>query len=496
MIVVEAWATIRYLHAQGRPIRAIARELGLSRNTVRTALREDNPPRYARPSRPNPQLAPFSEQIRQMWVEKEFIGTRILRELRALGYEGSASALYAYLRDVKAAVKARVIERFETLPGQQAQFDWSVYTITLGGQTVKLTLFCLTLAFSRRKFYWPSLDATQASIFEALEAGLRHFGGAPKEVLVDNARALVLEAHPEQPVWNPHFLELCGHYRLQPRTCQPGRPQTKGKVERPFYYLEQQFIKGNTWADWDALAGDLAAFTADDLDQRPHGTTGEPPIERFAREQECLTPLPPVPFIGTHELIRKVSGDCLVPYGGSRYSVPWPYAGKQVWLRPSQGRQLIVRGQDGQEIARHNLVIQKNCTVLVPEHYAGLRRAAPKTRTRLEQDFLQRFPQADWFVEALFIQHKNNGLHHLRAILGLVDLYPADALMWAFEQARLYNTYSQAFIRGLLEAQPQLQPEIWPGLRSPSAIGATPSRCPGGIGADLQVYQRLLEMTP
>ena len=101
MIVVEAWATIRYLHAQGRPIRAIARELGLSRNTVRTALREASPPHYDRPARPNPQLEPFTEQIKQMWVEKEFIGTRILRELRTLGYEGSASALYAYLHEAQ-----------------------------------------------------------------------------------------------------------------------------------------------------------------------------------------------------------------------------------------------------------------------------------------------------------------------------------------------------------------------------------------------------------
>jgi len=486
MIVVEAWTAIRYLHAQGRSIRDIARELSVSRNTVRAALREDSPPRYARPSRPNPQLEPFAAQIEPMLFEQKFIGTRILRELRGLGYEGSRSALYLYLNEIKTVHgKMRVTARFETPPGQQAQFDWSTYSISLGGEAVKVTFFGLALAFSRRQFYSPSLDATQASIFEALEAGLWHFGGAPKEVLVDNARALVLEADPKQPVWNPHFLELCGHYCLQPRACQPGRPQTKGKVERPFYYLEQQFIKGNAWADWDALTRDLAAFIADDLDQRPHGTTGEPPIERFTLEQEALTPLPAVPFMGTHELLRKVSWDCLVPYGGSRYSVPWPYAGKQVWLRLSQGRQLVVRGQDGQEIARHNLVTDKHRTVLVAEHYAGLRRTAPKTRTRLEEDFLQRFPQSDWFVQALFIQHKNNGLRHLRAILQLADLYPSDALLWAFDRARLYNTYSHGFLRGLLEANPERQPE---------AVTAPASR--STIGADLQVYQRLLEVAP
>jgi transposase len=486
MITVEAWTAIRYLHAQGHSIRDIARELSVSRNTVRAALRGDSRPHYARPSRPNPQLEPFAAQIEQMLHEKKFIGTRILRELRGLGYEGSRSALYLHLNEIKTVQgKTRVIARFETPPGQQGQFDWSPYSISLGGQAVKVTFFGLALAYSRRKFYSPSLDATQASIFEALEAGLWHFGGAPKEVLVDNARSLVLEADPERPVWNPHFLELCGHYRLQPRACQAARPQTKGKVERPFYYLEQHFIKGNAWADWDALVRDLEAFIADDLDQRRHGTTGEPPIERFAVEREALTPLPLVPFMGTHELSRKVSWDCLVPYGGSRYSVPWPYAGKQVWLRLSQGRQLVVRGQDGQEIARHNLVTDKHRTVLVPEHYDGLRRTAPKTRTRLEHDFLQRFPQANWFVEALFIQHKNNGLHHLRAILQLADLYPPDVLLWAFERARLYNTYSHVFLRGLLEANPERQAEA----------GAEPA-ARSAIGADLQVYQRLLEVTP
>ena len=366
-----------------------------------------------------------------------------------------------------------------------------MYTITLGGQTVKLTLFCLTLAFSRRKFYWPSLDATQASVFEALEAALRHFGGAPKEVLVDNARALVLEAHPDQPVWNPHFLELCGHYRLQPRACQPARPQTKGKVERPFYYLEQQFIKGNTWADWDALARDLAVFTADDLDQRPHGTTGEPPLERFAREQAYLTPLPAVPFIGTHELMRKVSWDCLVPYEGSRYSVPWPYAGKQVWLRPSQGVKLLIRNQRGEAIALHQVATVKGTTVIDPSHYAGLRQGLPHTRTLLEQSFLQRFPGHGWFIAALASQHRANWVTHLRAILGLAEVYPHHTLLAALDTARQYNTYSHRFLRGLLESAGQHHPPteptpampVNPSLRLPSAPVTT----------DLKLYQRILE---
>jgi hypothetical protein len=258
-------------------------------------------------------------------------------------------------------------------------------------------------------------------------------------------------------------------------------------VERPFYYLEEHFIKGNSWPDFEALARDLATFTTEELDQRVHATTGESPLQRFTAERDSLISLPPLPFIGTHELMRKVSWDGLVAYAGSRYSVPSAYANKQVWLRPSQGRHLVVRSQDGQEIARHTLTAGKRCTVLIPSHYEALRRGTRKSRTLLEQDFLHRFPEAQWFLEALFIQHKNNGLHHLRAILSLADLYPAEVLVFAFEQARTYNTYSQAFIRGLLEA----------GVTSAAPATGPVSPLPlSTVGADLQVYQRLLEVAP
>jgi transposase len=488
MITVEAWTTIRYLHAQGKSIRSIANELGLSRNTVRSALRHESPPDYARAKRPNPQLAPFLPQIEEMLFQKRFIGTRILRELRALGYEGGKTALYEHLRELKKQiVDPRVTERFETPPAHQGQFDWSPYTISLGSQLVKVTLFCLTLCFSRRKFYWPSLDATQASVFEALEAGLEHFGGAPRELLVDNASVFVDDASIQHFAWNRHFLELCGHYRIEPRACQPGRPRTKGKVERPFYYLEQHLIKGGTWHDFDAFAHALTTFVADDLDICLHSTTGERPLDRFGQEQPLLTPLPGLPFIGTHELMRKVSWDCLLSFAGTRYSVPWPYAGKHVWLRPSQGRRLIVRNQKGDEIARHELA-KKGATIIDQAHYEGLRKRVAKTRAVLEESFLALFPNYRWFMEGVCIQHKNNALDHLRGILALAEVYPQEDLVASFALAKECNTYSHRFIRGILESAAIPHPEARPGEPVDEVQAATP--------ADLGVYQQILEVAP
>ena len=130
MISVEARTTIRYLHAQGVGIRAIATQLGLARNTVRAAIRAPDAPTRTRAKRPNPHLAPFSAQIAAMLFEQRYIGSRILRELETLGYRGGPTALYAHLAQLKAErASPRGVERFETGPGEQAQFDWSPYQI-------------------------------------------------------------------------------------------------------------------------------------------------------------------------------------------------------------------------------------------------------------------------------------------------------------------------------------------------------------------------------
>src|SRR5205807_117442 len=117
-------------------------------------------------------------------------------------------------------------------------------------------------------------------------------------------------------------------------------------------------------------------------------TTQERPLDRFGDEQPVLTPLPPTPFLGTHEASRTVSWDCLVAFGGSRYSVPWRYAGERVWVRGSQGVRLHVRNQQGERIASHALAAVKGSTVIDPAHYEGLTPRLPKTRALAKQTFL------------------------------------------------------------------------------------------------------------
>ncbi len=488
---MEAWATIRHLHAQGHSVRRISRELHLSRQAVRRALSSPQPPYYQRKPTENVQLVPFLPLIQQMTTEQRFIGSRILSEIRVRGYQGSAAAFYrtwARLRPTQP--DPRVTERFETPPGEQSQFDWSPYTVLLGGARTRITMYGSVLGYSRRLFYWPSLDETQASTYEAFEEAFWYYGGVTRVVLVDNPRVFVIDARPAHFQWNPTFLELCGYYRVEPRACRVRRPQTKGKREKPFAFLENHFIQGNSWLDFAHFHRDLIRFTREVLDVREHLTTHQPPIERFAEEAPSLTPLPATRYIGIHALTRKVSWDCMIPYNGSRYTVLATYAGKRVWVRVSQGLRLEVLSPTGAVIARHPLSRTKGATVIDPAHYEGLRKETPHTKVVLLQAFQDRFPDQATFLDGLLAQQKLGPVRHLRGILDLARQYSADAMRAAFQTAVTYNTYSLQFLRGVLQytAQPLAQPSTPLGMQREMPRLA--------IKRDLRAYQGLLGLLP
>ncbi len=487
MISVEAWTTIRTLRAQGHSISAISRQLHLSRKAIRRALRSNRPPRYQRQPVENPHLVPFIPAIQRMTTEDHLVGSRILNEIRALGYQGSAAAFYrTWARVRPTQPDPRVTERFETAPGLQCQFDWSPYTVLFSGVLTRVIVYECILSYSRRLFYWASLDETQPSIYEALEEAFWHFGGVPKTVLVDNAKAFVLNARPEHFTWNPTFLELCGYYRIEPRACAPRRPRTKGKCEKPFAFLENHFIKGHRWEDFPYFCRDLARFTAEVMDRREHHTTHQPPLERFAADLPALTPLPATRYVGIHALTRKVSWDCMVAYDGSRYSVPYVYAGKRIWLRVSQGVRLELLSPTGATLATHVLSATRGATVLDPAHYEGLRKDTPRSKVVLVEAFQARFPEEQRFLDGVLTQYKSNPVRHLRGILALARHYPADAMHAAFHTACAYSTYSLGFVRGVL--QHQAHPLATPP--NPTGVLADVPRL--AIKRDLRVYQELL----
>jgi hypothetical protein len=236
--------------------------------------------------------------------------------------------------------------------------------------------------------------------------------------------------------------------RLEPIACTPRHPQGKGKVENPFQHLEQLFLRERSWRDWEHFQTELATFEAA-WEQRRHGTTKEPPLTRFARELPALLPLPPQPFLGWHETFRQVSADCLISFGGVRYSVPWPYAGKQVLVRQSQGRTVAVFAPGGELLVRHPLLPSGSPPVMLPEHYAGLRRRHHAAFAGLAREFRERYgaaESAETFLQRLLAQHRHHPETPLRQALDLLSGAPPTVAQAALADAVEYNLCSPRFL--------------------------------------------------
>ncbi|HYN44654.1 MAG TPA: hypothetical protein VER35_01515 [Candidatus Limnocylindrales bacterium] len=143
---MEDWITIRNLKTRNPRMgtRKIAKKLGLSRNTVKNALKSENPPEYKRETYINPELEPFHDFIIEKYFVKKLKGSRVINELRSKGCKVSNSAFYRYIQQYKPEF-SRSFMRYETKPGEQGQFDWSPYTVMIGGKQIKIQVFCFIL---------------------------------------------------------------------------------------------------------------------------------------------------------------------------------------------------------------------------------------------------------------------------------------------------------------------------------------------------------------
>ncbi len=191
----------------------------------------------------------------------------------------------APLRRELLIAEARATVRFETRPGEQLQIDFGERRVEIGGVAIKVFLFVATLGYSRRLHVRAYGHERQDSWFDGMESPFRAFSGVPREVLVDNAKALVLHHDPvsREVVLHPRLHAFANHWRFRIRACAPYRARTKGKDERGVGYVKSNAIAGRRFASWSELEAHLAAWTREVADVRVHGTTGETPASRFAR---------------------------------------------------------------------------------------------------------------------------------------------------------------------------------------------------------------------
>ena len=388
---MEEWSQIRHLHQQGLSNREIARRTGFSRDTVAKYLGAERPPRYAA-RRPDPDLLlPFQDYVKGRLVEFSRLSSRrLLREARERGYRGSYSTLLRFVRPLRAARELGAVYRFETPPGLQAQVDWASFgTIEVDGQRLKLYAFLFTLGYSRAKYVEFTTDLSTPTFIAAHLRAFSYLGGHPKEILYDNTKNVVLwrTLLAAASSFNPLYLDFAAYYGLTPRLCAPYRAATKGKVENTVRFLRSDFFEGRYFSSLDDL-NRQAQLWCNDVNQRAHGTTHVPPIERL--EEERLTPVEgraPFPIVQT--FYRQIQRDGLLNFLGNKYSVPWRYFGQKAVVR-LRGSGFVVE-VNGQEICRHDLAAGTGRTIQIEGHRAGLL-ATIRRQNQVRQARLESFP--------------------------------------------------------------------------------------------------------
>jgi len=473
---MEDWATIRNLKKRNKNLgtRKIAKLLGISRNTVKRALIAEEYPEYTRAGKVSVLLDPFVEFIKESYCVRRQRVSVIIKNLRSKGFAGSDISVYRHiakhLKDEKAHASAKAYMPYSTLPGEQMLYDWSEYTVLIGCTLVKVYVHLLLFGYSRYRTYSASLSINQSDVFEALEDGFYEIGGVCGRLQTDNAKVFVDNASVTDFKWNKRYISFCGFYGIQPSRSLPGHPWSKGKVENPFDYLEHHFITNNTFPSFEDFCAKLKIFQRE-VNDRVHGTTGKRPLERLKEENDHLLELPRNKhtgalqrYIGFKETFRKVTGDCLISFGGNRYSVPHRYVRSEVWVRVSKGYYLTVYSKANTLIATHILRADKGNVIIDKEHYRGYRSESDRasfafTAEKLRERFLQ-YERIEQFLHAVKVQKRINPAWHLTRIREIFDDYAVEDCIRCMKECALYNAFSYPFVKGFLMSNATIKMDV------------------------------------
>jgi transposase len=364
---------IREMHQQGLSITGIAELTGVDRKTVRKWLTEPGPPRYGpRPSRPS-KLDPFQSYIAQRLTAGVWNATILLRELREQGYTGGYTILKAFLHPKRQAAREVAVRRFETPPGQQAQVDWGhLGEEVRDGHARKVWGFVLTLGHSRAFYADVATDQQLETLLRLHETAFHALGGVPEEILYDRIKTVVLGTDERGEVrWHPGFWDFAQYWGFRPRLCRAYRAQTKGKVESGIRYLRSGFMPGRHATSVEDLRTQLHAWVAGIANRRVHGTTHQVVLDAWQAEQPHLQSLagrPAYPYVPM--ALRRVARDAFVTYSTNRYSVPWLFAGRDVWIREAGETVEVHYAAD--RIAVHARCPRSHQVVTQAAHHQGI----------------------------------------------------------------------------------------------------------------------------
>jgi transposase len=381
MLIVETIGRIRRERfVKGKSIKQIARDLGLSRNTVRKVLRsEETSFAYEREIQPRPKLGRWTAELDRLLTantsssaRERLTLIRLFEELRALGYEGGYDAVRRYARhwsDEHAGQTAAAFVPLSFAPGEAYQFDWSHEIVMMNGATITVKVAHMRLCHSRMFIARAYPRETQEMVFDAHERAFAFFKGACARGIYDNMKTAVDTIFVgKDRQYNRRFLQMCSHHLVDPVACTPASGWEKGQVENQVGLVRERFftprLRFKTYDELNAWLMDKCIAYA-----KTHAHPERPDTTVWAAFEEERPHLVPYRgrFDGFHALPASVSKTCLVRFDNNKYSVSASAVGRPVELHAYADR--IVIRQDGRIVAEHARCYGRGETVYDPWHY-------------------------------------------------------------------------------------------------------------------------------
>jgi transposase len=393
MLRSQTVRTIHDLWTQGKSVQDIAQELKISRTTVRNYLKHPeaviSQPRPPRPSK----LDPFKEQIKQ-WVREDHCTNceGMCARFQQMGYSGGISILKEFVHPLRPAVAGHApVQRYETKPGEQVQFDWGEFVYEEAGEMRKYYGFVAILGYSRMRFVTFVKRCATPTLIRCLMEAFEYFGGLTRVALTDRMKSVLVEMVENKPRWNLRFADFMVSIGVGARVCKPYTPQTKGKVERSVSHVKKSVWAGIRFPDLDDLNRQASAW-CERINARVHRTTHVRPVERLA--EESLQPLPQdFAWERFAPEERQVTWDGYISSDGGLSGLPGTVqlAGKHVQVRECKG--VLTVWEAGSQVYEVEKRPRSQDSVPHPEQWKGVASTASIRRSPAPLGHVQPAPE-------------------------------------------------------------------------------------------------------
>lgn len=486
---------------QGWSIRALAKHFDVSRNTVRQILRKHQARRdhgqdtvlCGKPVKRGSKLDAYEKPIKQL-LEKypKITGQRLYEEVVAGGYNGGISILRDHLRRIRPRSKKEPVIRFETEPGLQGQMDWSPYTIKFTTGTLKVQCFSYILGFSRRHFIDFTLRRDFFTLIRRHQDAFTHFGGVPAQCLYDSEKTVVLRWEAGRPIINPAFAAFITHYCVRPVICRRGRAETKGKVERPFQYVEGNLLCGREFRDLDDLRAQARWWLREKSDTHLHETTGRPPLELFLeQEAAALHPLPVYPYDAGEVALRVCDIEGYIAFETNRYPVPYEYVADILTMKATE-KEILIYSPELDLLVRHER-LPAGAGIRVDDKAIHGGKTVRYGLEPVRDQFQALGDHAEEFLLGLQNSEKKNAGFHARHILRQKEQYHCHDIDLALGHACRYHAYDCKAVERILLSK--AQPRTLESIRNQKAARDLGAVLPEINQRSLDEYDLLLDFT-